>query len=536
MAATVISRLAMAALLPTIQDEAYYYLWATSLDLGYLDHPPLVAWMGITSLWANGSPLISRLGTILVSTLVLFFGYRLLKVAGLTDTKQWLAGLTLLGFNLGAILTGFLTTPDTILILAWTIALHEAAVAITADERRWVSAGIACGIGLLGKYIMVVMGLVFLWTLLRNRRFQSRWPWIGAFAALLVFSPHVIWNMNNHWATFRFQLGYRFADTDETGAALNTDLPHSFRASEESSEWELGSYFGAVYDHNPPGVPSSPPDYFHGVAGHQAELFLSQLALWGAFAIPLVVLGLRWTYLRVRKRAPGGSPSPIRADLKNLFDGACWIPLILFGLVGLFTRVEANWPAVYLVAASVLLAPVFASRARTVAIGATVNLLLAFGLITYTLTPTLSPVPRYDRMLIETHGYRELADFAETLEGPLLADSYQNVSMIKYYRPDVTISQWPYLDRLSELTRREEFGHHDTQRLLDSGRFWLITRLLPPPGFPGFRATELIELRDCVDEGFQVTRAFEAPVYTPVCPDGFVHPWYVVQYEHLTDP
>src|SRR5882672_4598331 len=38
---------------PLLGDEAYYWLWAKHLSLGYHDHPPLIAWLiaATTAFW-----------------------------------------------------------------------------------------------------------------------------------------------------------------------------------------------------------------------------------------------------------------------------------------------------------------------------------------------------------------------------------------------------------------------------------------------------------------------------------------------------
>ncbi|MFT5160192.1 MAG: hypothetical protein ACI9ZD_001803, partial [Paracoccaceae bacterium] len=35
---------ALAALIPLVEDETYYQLWASAPSAGYYDHPPMVAW------------------------------------------------------------------------------------------------------------------------------------------------------------------------------------------------------------------------------------------------------------------------------------------------------------------------------------------------------------------------------------------------------------------------------------------------------------------------------------------------------------
>ena len=54
--AAVLFRAAAAGTAPLIDDEAYYWLWAQRLDWGYLDHPPLIAWLCI----CGSLPLIWR--------------------------------------------------------------------------------------------------------------------------------------------------------------------------------------------------------------------------------------------------------------------------------------------------------------------------------------------------------------------------------------------------------------------------------------------------------------------------------------------
>ena len=37
-------RLLYAAQLGLAEDEAYYWVWSKQLDIGYFDHPPMIAW------------------------------------------------------------------------------------------------------------------------------------------------------------------------------------------------------------------------------------------------------------------------------------------------------------------------------------------------------------------------------------------------------------------------------------------------------------------------------------------------------------
>ncbi|MGD8207268.1 MAG: glycosyltransferase family 39 protein, partial [Thiohalocapsa sp.] len=206
-----VARLAVASVLPVTQDEAYYYHWAHHLAWGYYDHPPGVALLGLGALLEPASALAARLGALCAATATLFVLWRLYLLCGLSSLQQTLA-LTLAATSMPGLVSGIITTPDSALGLCWALALHEGAVALRGDRRRWMSAGLATGLGLLGKYTMVIIGPVFLWALLRSdpRALRSPWPYLGAAAVLVVFAPQLWWNAENDWLTLRFQFGHGF--------------------------------------------------------------------------------------------------------------------------------------------------------------------------------------------------------------------------------------------------------------------------------------------------------------------------------------
>jgi len=146
-AAVTLWRVVAAWVTPVAQDEAYYYDWARSLAAGYFDHPPGVALLGLGTQLLPGSPLAARLGTLLVSTLTLLALWRLYYVCGIRQQPLLSLSLLLAAASLPGLVSGVLTTPDTLLALFWAIALHEALAALPREQRaqrwRWLSAGAA---------------------------------------------------------------------------------------------------------------------------------------------------------------------------------------------------------------------------------------------------------------------------------------------------------------------------------------------------------------------------------------------------------
>ena len=273
-------RLWAAWLLPVTQDEAYYFDWALSLDWGYFDHPPGVAWLGLGAGLVPSSALAGRLGNLLAATLTLLVLIRFYRACGL-DARQGFLALVMTSATFAGLVSGVLATPDTPLALAWVLALHEGLAALRGDRRRWVTAGLATGLGLLGKYGMALIGPVFLWAILwaDPKALRTPWPYLGALTALLFFAPNLIWNAQNDWLTIRFQFGHGFSTSagalsaDAVGAALA--LPERASVLEQAG---LGERLLAVLS-------------FLGI----------QAALWGLMLFPLVA-GL-WRGWRLRAQA-----------------------------------------------------------------------------------------------------------------------------------------------------------------------------------------------------------------------------------------
>ena len=164
------ARLLLGAGLDLAPDEAYYWVWSRHFAPGYLDHPPLVAY-----LIAAGTQILgdTRLGVRLLAiacgtgTLYLFFdALRILFSA----RRAALATLAL-AVTPAAVAGGVLATPDAPLVLGWALTLRGLA-GLEADARSrkthlaLVAAGttVACLSKLTG---LALLFLVAAWPLAR---------------------------------------------------------------------------------------------------------------------------------------------------------------------------------------------------------------------------------------------------------------------------------------------------------------------------------------------------------------------------------
>ncbi|MBB5372698.1 glycosyltransferase family 39 protein [Acidocella aromatica] len=205
-------RLALAARLPLVPDEAYYFLWSTHLQPGYFDHPPMVAlWIRAGTALFGPSPLgvrlLGPLSTLAGSLLLWDAAERLFpgRRAGLTAAACLNATLL---FGAGAVLM----TPDTPLLFFWSAGIWAMARLISSGKPGWwLAAGLAAGLALLSKYTGLLFILaVFGWVLAgrRERRWlRTPWPWAAAVLAVLVFAPDIAWNAANGWVSYLKQGG-----------------------------------------------------------------------------------------------------------------------------------------------------------------------------------------------------------------------------------------------------------------------------------------------------------------------------------------
>jgi 4-amino-4-deoxy-L-arabinose transferase-like glycosyltransferase len=527
-AGVVLARLVIAALVPIVQDEAYYVEWSTALDWGYFDHPPLIAWVNATSrLWPS-SALMGRLGAMLAAALAFPFMVGLFRKAGLTQSGGLLAALLFANLNVYVFTSGVLTTPDAVQITTWCAALHEGAAALTQDRRRWVTAGLAAGIGLLGKYTMILIGPVFLWGIVRGdpKALRTPWPYAGFLAALLAFAPHLAWNVRHQWVPIRMQLQHGFAGGHDPGFSLSTDLPVPQRPAPNGPEMRVGRPFGARIPAERPSQKAKAglAESVEHVAGYLGGL----LVVWGAFLGVLI----HRLVLRLRRRPP---PGPVgNTPVKPLLVAATWFPILLFATVSLVAKVEANWAAVYVIAAAALLAEFHGTRVRDIAIHGGINVIFCLALALYLHHPLGAPAFAH-RVLKETAGWRQLAQYIGRLNGPLLTNQEQLTSMIRFYQPGLKVAQWPGLAHPSEFVRRPEWNYYTRQSLREHGSFWLISGGPLPPRLEGFEPVEMIRLTFRLDQGLVATKGPGAPSNGPPVTEEPIHEWYVIRY-HVAGP
>lgn len=204
-------RLWLAAALPLVDDEAYYWAWAQRPAWGYPDHPPAIAWLIRASTALLGdTPLGVRAGAVILSlgTALLLFDFGRMLFGAPVGMLAAIAYHVIPAFGIG----GIFAFPDAPFMFFWMLALWSLWRA--QDRGRvadWLIAGAAVGLTVMSKLaaaFLIVSIAGFLVAVPAVRRWWTRAePYRAAALALLVMLPMLRWNADHHWATFAHSRG-----------------------------------------------------------------------------------------------------------------------------------------------------------------------------------------------------------------------------------------------------------------------------------------------------------------------------------------
>jgi dolichol-phosphate mannosyltransferase len=200
-----------------LPEEAYYWNYSRHLDIGYLDHPPMVAWLIRAGTAVFGQSQFGvRAGALCCAVITSVFTYRLTR--NLFDEASALVALVLAQALPFFFLSGLLMTPDAPLTAAWAASLYYLERTLVAGRSEaWWRAGLSLGIGAISKYsigLLVPVTLAFMLWDHKSRRWLWRWePYVAALLAVAIFFPVILWNAQHEWASFAFQTSRRLAET-----------------------------------------------------------------------------------------------------------------------------------------------------------------------------------------------------------------------------------------------------------------------------------------------------------------------------------
>jgi len=183
------------------RDEYLYYQQGQHLDLGYLENPPLLSYLGMISSWFGDKEWLIRFWPALIGSLTVIVTCLITARLGGTAFAQFLAGF---GVITGAFLRVYiLFQPNILDIFFWTCSLYFLVRFIQSNSQKhllWLA--ICLALGWWSKYSVVfLIASIFIGFILTKHRKillqRNTYTTIGI--AILIMLPNIWWQYSHKW-------------------------------------------------------------------------------------------------------------------------------------------------------------------------------------------------------------------------------------------------------------------------------------------------------------------------------------------------
>lgn len=185
------------------RDELYFLVAGAQVDWAYADQGPITPLIGrVMDEIAPGSLTVLRLpSAVAAGVTVLLSGLLAREFAG--SRRAQLVAAACAAVAVIVLFTGHLLSTSTFDLLAWTTVSWLVVRALrTRDDRLWLAAGVALGVGLLNKPLpaFLAAGLSVGVAVAGPRRLlRNPYAWSGAAIALALWSPWILWQAGHGW-------------------------------------------------------------------------------------------------------------------------------------------------------------------------------------------------------------------------------------------------------------------------------------------------------------------------------------------------
>lgn len=180
-------------------DEAYYWAFAQFLDWGYFDHPPMIALLIKMGGFLFDGELAVRFFPLVANTATIFLTQQLLLKNRPYLFYAIVSGIAVLQVS------GFVAVPDIPLLLftaLFFMAYQRILRAPSNANMIWF--GLVAALLVYSKYHGI---LIILFVLLSNLRLlRNQKIYLAGLIALLLFLPHLYWQYQHNWISFRYHL------------------------------------------------------------------------------------------------------------------------------------------------------------------------------------------------------------------------------------------------------------------------------------------------------------------------------------------
>jgi 4-amino-4-deoxy-L-arabinose transferase-like glycosyltransferase len=204
-------RIVLAISIDLGNDEVYYLTYAQHLQWNYFDHPPMVALLirlTTFNLFFSDAFFV-RLGPILLAAINTYLMY-LIGCKLKNTTTGLVAALLFTSSFYTSIIAGVFILPDAPQLFFWIICIYLLIDIVTATSNkmnyRLILFGFFAGLSIMSKIHGLFLWLGFgMYVLFYNRRLLfNKYLYLSVLISILIVSPILIWNIENHFITYTF--------------------------------------------------------------------------------------------------------------------------------------------------------------------------------------------------------------------------------------------------------------------------------------------------------------------------------------------
>lgn len=186
------------------RDEFLYYQQGLHPALGYLENPPIIAYLATISSWFGGSETAIKFWPCLFGAITIIITCLLTAELGGKKFAQLLAGLAILGSSY--VRVHYLFQPNFLDVFFWTLAVYFLVKYINTQKPFYIYAlSLALSIGWWGKYsILFMVAAIVVGLLLSPHRkvLAQKQTWLAVLAGLLIIAPNLLWQYLHNWPLF----------------------------------------------------------------------------------------------------------------------------------------------------------------------------------------------------------------------------------------------------------------------------------------------------------------------------------------------
>jgi hypothetical protein len=199
--------LACSYILGLSEDGAHYALYATHLDWGYVDHPPLSGWLqAIVMHVFGGSNIAMHLSAFISSVFILVTTFFLAKEI-YPERGCNFAYICVLASFMAAVffaLTIIILPQNPLRLFGLLSCLFYLRATKTHSPVYFILTGICLGLCGLSDFtaILIAIGLTIYTLAFERKLLRSAWLYVAVLIAIILVSPFIIWNMHNNYISF----------------------------------------------------------------------------------------------------------------------------------------------------------------------------------------------------------------------------------------------------------------------------------------------------------------------------------------------